>query len=401
MESDQPAIEVPNGFRAAAVRSGVKPSGGLDLALLVADVPCSAAGTFTTNRFCAAPVKWDRARVPSDRIRAVVVNAGNANAATGAQGDANARRTAETAAWKLGCLPDQVLVASTGVIGRQLPMDRIEDGVRSAAGALDASPGTFEAVSRAIMTTDTRPKIVARRIEVDGRSVRLLGLAKGAAMIGPRMATMLAFIMTDAAIAPTALQELVSGAVDDSFNCISVDGSMSTNDSVLMLASGGSGLDVGTGPAAAPFAELVRQACADLARMIPGDGEGATHLITIDVEGCRDAAEARAIARNVANDALVKTAIHGADPNWGRIVSAAGYAGCDFEEHEVSLWLNGVGLFHAGAPLEIDAEAVSNSLRSNRDTHIRLVFSRGNGSCRFWTSDLTAEYVRLNADYTT
>lgn len=394
-------VAIPKGFRASAVCAGVKASGLPDLALLAADGPCSAAGTFTTNRVCAAPVKWDRALVPSSRVRAVVVNAGNANAATGAQGEANVRRTAEAVAAALGCQAEQVLVASTGVIGRQLPIDKVTAGVAAAAAVLEASAEGFHAASTAIMTTDTHPKVVSLTREIGGVPVTLLGLAKGAAMIGPRMATMLAFLMTDAEIEPVLLQELLSGAVDESFNCISVEGHTSTNDTVLVLASGASGVNVGAGAAAEAFAAMLRQACVDLARMIPGDGEGASHRITIDVEGCRDREEARAIARNVANDALVKTAIHGADPNWGRIVSAAGYAGFDFDEHELSLWLNGVGLYHAGTPLDFDATAVSESLRANRETHIRLVFNRGNGSARFWTSDLTAEYVRLNADYTT
>ena len=239
------------------------------------------------------------------------------------------------------------------------------------------------------------------RRTIDGRDVTLLGLAKGAAMIGPRMATMLAFLLTDARVSETDLARAVSDAVEDSFNCVSVEGHTSTNDTVLLLASGASGATVAAGPALEEFRAMVRQACVTLARMIPDDGEGATHLITIDVEGCRDRAEARAIARAVADSPLVKTAVHGADPNWGRIVSAAGYAGVEFDESELSLWLNGVVLYHAGAPLAFDAASVSATLRDNRETHIRLIFSRGGACVRFWTCDLTAEYVRLNADYTT
>jgi glutamate N-acetyltransferase/amino-acid N-acetyltransferase len=395
-------LVIPAGFRAAGVKGGIKPSGGLDLAVLASDGPCSAAGTFTTNRICAAPVRWDRAIVPSSRVRAIVVNAGNANAATGATGEANARRTAELAAAALGCRAEEVLVASTGVIGHQLPMDLVELGISAAVAALAGTPEAFRTASLAILTTDTHPKVVSLRRTIEGGSVTLLGLAKGAAMIGPRMATMLAFLLTDARIEAGALQAILRPAVDASFNCISVEGHTSTNDTVLILASGASGVEVGPGtPGAGAFAAMVSEACTELARMIPGDGEGATHRITIDVEGCVDRDEARALARAVADSPLVKTAIHGADPNWGRIVSAAGYAGYDFDESEVSLWLNGTELYRAGTPLPFDAAAVSADLRANRETTIRLRFQRGDASIRFWTSDLTAEYVRLNADYTT
>jgi glutamate N-acetyltransferase/amino-acid N-acetyltransferase len=396
----QAPLLVPAGFRAAAVRAGIKPSGGLDLAVLAADGPCAAAGTFTTNRVCAAPVRWDRARVPSETVRAIVINAGNANAATGAEGDANAARTAGLAAGALGCQPDDVLVASTGVIGHQLPMDRLEAGLAQALKGLSAEERAFGEAAQAIITTDTHPKVVSRSETIDGQPVRLLGLAKGAAMIGPRMATMLAFLLTDARVAAAELAPILQDAVDASFNCISVEGHTSTNDSVLLLA-GGSGPSL-EGYALKQFAELVHGACVELARMIPADGEGASHFITIDVEGCRNRDEARALARAVADSPLVKTAIHGADPNWGRIVSAAGYAGITFEERDLSLWLNGVALYRAGAPLPFDAAALSAQLRAERDTHIRLALtSQGDAMCRFWTCDLTSEYIRLNAEYTT
>jgi glutamate N-acetyltransferase/amino-acid N-acetyltransferase len=394
-------LHIPRGFRAAGVKAGIKPSGGLDLAVLAADAPCVAAGTFTTNRVAAAPVQYDRERVPSGAVRAIVINAGNANAATGAEGLENARRTAASAARLLGCEADQVLVASTGVIGHQLPMDRLEDGLARAVAALSSAADGFHEASRAILTTDTHPKVVSFERTIDGRTIRLLGIAKGAAMIGPRMATMLAFLLTDARVAPEDLAVILRGAVEDSFNCISVEGHTSTNDTVLLVAGGDSSEPPLRGEGACLFAGLVREACTELARMIPGDGEGATHRITIDVEGCRDREQARAIARAVADSPLVKTAIHGADPNWGRIVSAAGYAGVPFEEAELSLWLNGVSLYKAGAPVAFDAAAVSAALRAHREVHIRLALTQGTAAIRFWTSDLTAEYVHLNADYTT
>ncbi|MDR3632698.1 MAG: bifunctional glutamate N-acetyltransferase/amino-acid acetyltransferase ArgJ [Isosphaeraceae bacterium] len=397
----QPTIVIPRGFRASAVKAGIKPSGGMDLAVLVSDRPCAAAGTFTTNRVCAAPVRWDRALLPTASARAIVVNAGNANAATGAEGEANARRTAEAAASRLGCRGNDVFVASTGIIGHQLPMERLLDGLARALTETSEDESAFHDASRAIMTTDTRPKVVAREQVIGGRAVRLLGLAKGAAMIGPKMATMLAFFLTDAPVAADDLQSMLSEAVEQSFNCISVEGHMSTNDTVLLLANGAAGGEPLAGTALQEFSALVQSSCAALARMIPEDGEGSTHTITIDVEGCHDREQARAIARAVADSALVKTAIHGADPNWGRIVSAAGYAGVPFEEAELSLWLNGVALYQAGAPVPFDAQAVSAHLKAERETHIRLVLTHGDASIRFWTCDLTAEYVHLNADYTT
>jgi len=405
MTSDAHASDwtLPAGFRASGVRAGIKPSGGLDLAVLIADRDCSAAGTFTTNRIAAAPVHWDKALVPSNTIRAVVINAGNANAATGRQGLDNARRTAEVAAERLGCQPEQILVASTGVIGHQLPMDRIEAGVAAAIGAATADSLGFRDASLAILTTDTRPKVVSKRWTIgdDGRVATLLGMAKGAAMIGPKMATMLGFLLTDARVEAADLQRILAGAVEDSFNCVSVEGHMSTNDTVLILAGGDPTQPPLAGPDLVEFAVMVRETCVELARMIPEDGEGATHLITIDVEGASSREEARTIARAVADSPLVKTAIHGADPNWGRIVSAAGYSGVPFEENELSLTLNGTPLYRDGVPLGFDAAQVSSTLRANRDTHIRLVLQRGEGTIRFWTCDLTADYVRLNADYTT
>jgi len=405
MTSDAHASEwiLPAGFRASGVRAGIKPSGGMDLAVLVAERDCSAAGTFTTNRIAAAPVQWDKALVPSNTIRAVVIIAGNANAATGRQGLDNARRTAEVAAERLSCQPEQILVASTGVIGHQLPMDRIETGVAAAIGAATADSIGFRDASLAILTTDTRPKVVSKRWTIgdDGRVATLLGMAKGAAMIGPKMATMLGFLLTDARVEAADLQRILAGAVEDSFNCVSVEGHMSTNDTVLLLAGGDPTQPPLAGPDLVEFAVMVRETCVELARMIPEDGEGATHLITIDVEGASSREEARTIARAVADSPLVKTAIHGADPNWGRIVSAAGYSGVAFEENELSLILNGTPLYRDGVPLGFDAAEVSSTLRANRDTHIRLVLQRGEGTIRFWTCDLTADYVRLNADYTT
>jgi glutamate N-acetyltransferase/amino-acid N-acetyltransferase len=399
--SDGAILAIPRGFRAVGIQAGLKASGSLDMAVLASDLPCAAAGTFTTNRVCAAPVKWCREVIPADDIRAIVINSGNANAATGDQGLASSRRTAECAAALMGCLPEQVLIASTGIIGHQLPMDKIEAGIAKAIGGLSATAEAFQTVAKAIMTTDTRAKIVSQRQTIGGRDITLLGIAKGAAMIGPRMATMLGFLLTDAPLWANELQDILSDAVEHSFNCLSVEGHASTNDTVLLLSSTATTDPILQGDDVAVFAAMVRLTCETLARAIADDGEGATHFITIDVEGCETFDNARAIARAVADSPLVKTAIHGADPNWGRIVSAAGYSGVPFDEEQLSLWINNVAVYQDGMPVPFDDAGLSHSIKSQRDVHLRLVLKSGAQAVRFWTCDLTAEYIRLNADYTT
>ena len=395
-------MPVPQGFRLAGVHAGIKRNPEKnDVSLVVSDRPATAAGVYTQNLVFAAPVGLDRARTPSDRIRAVVINSGNANACTGERGDRDAARMAELAAQACGAQADQALVLSTGVIGNFLPMDKIEAGIRSAAGSLGADEAALVSAARGMLTTDTRHKLASRTLKLGGRTIQITGMAKGAAMIGPRMATMLGLMLTDAALSPGAAQQSLSAAVEDSFNCISVDGHMSTNDTVLLVANGAAGGAPLSGADLAAFQSELGEACMELAQAIPADGEGATHLVTIDVAGCATRESARAIAKTVAESALVKTAIAGADPNWGRIVSAAGYAGVSFDPAGVSLKLNGVLLYDRGAPVAFDEEAVSKSILDHRDTSIVLAFGEGNASVRFWTTDLTAEYVRLNADYRT
>jgi glutamate N-acetyltransferase/amino-acid N-acetyltransferase len=392
---------VPRCFSASGVTAGLKASGSPDLAMLVPDHPCSAAGAFTLNRVCAAPVRWTRSRVPADDICGVVINSGNANAATGAQGLENARLTAAAAAARLQCRADQVLVASTGIIGHQLPMDRIKKGVGLAIERLGDDVGAFQAAAGAIMTTDTRPKLVSLRQSIGRREVTLLGIAKGAAMIGPRMATMLAFLLTDAPVRAKDLRTALIPAVDRTFNCVSVEGHASTNDTVLLLSSTASYEVAFRDDELVAFAEMVRTASEKLACAIADDGEGASHFITIDVEGCASFDDARSIARAVADSPLVKTAIHGADPNWGRIVSAAGYAGVSFPEEDLSLAINNVPVYADGVPCSFDPDVLSSSLKNDRNVELRLTLKSGTASVRFWTCDLTAEYIRLNADYTT
>ncbi len=404
-------LSIPAGFRLAGVHAGIKRNPNKqDISLIVSDVAAVAAGVYTRNKVFAAPVALDRERTPGEGFRAVVVNSGNANACTGERGLADAAEMTRLAAAVGGARENEALVLSTGVIGQFLPMDKIAAGIDAAAAKLDRSDEMVVAAARGMMTTDTVHKLSGRSVQLSFGAAHVLGMAKGAAMIAPNMGTMLGLVLTDAPLAPAQAQEMLSAAVVDTFNCISVDGHMSTNDTVLLLAngaarSGGSSLVTAREPLSGADLDAFRAAlhdvCAELAKAIPADGEGATHLITIDVTGCRTRDDAHRIARSVADSPLVKTAIAGADPNWGRIVSAAGYAGADFDPLDVELTVNGFLLYRGGAPVQFDAAAVSQSIREKRDTSIALKLTAGSGAVRFWTTDLTAEYVRLNADYTT
>ena len=387
---------IAEGFRFAGVVSQLRTElDRRDLAVIVSDRPAAAAGVFTQNRVCAAPVRVSRERLPRADARAIVVCSGNANACTGEQGLADARRMAELVARDLGCSPEQVLVASTGVIGRPLPMPILEAGIPKAMAALRPGAEAFDDAAHAILTTDTRIKVSTRRVG----SHAITGFAKGAAMIGPNMATMLGFVLTDAAVDANDLHGLLRRCAADTFNCVSVEGHTSTNDTVFLLANGeGPPL---AGGALKDFERAVHDVCEDLARAIAEDAEGAQHLVTIEVEGCRTDADARTIAKTIAESALVKTAVFGADPNWGRVVSAAGYAGVPFEERDLSLWMGPFLLYERGAPLPFDAKAASAYLRDNRNVGFRVKLELGPGRCRFYTCDLTTEYVNLNADYTT
>jgi glutamate N-acetyltransferase/amino-acid N-acetyltransferase len=358
-------------------------------------------------------------------MRAVVVNSGNANACTGERGYQDALEMARLAAGACDAEPDQALVMSTGIIGKYLPMEKIGVGVRAAADRLSADEAGFLAAARGILTTDRGQKVAGRTFESAGQTIRIAGMAKGAGMIGPRMATMLSVVLTDTALtvsdAQAALADAVedsfncisveghtsdaqaalADAVEDSFNCISVEGHTSTNDSVLLLASGAGGPKLLAGEALAEFRSQLGELCVELARQIPDDGEGASHLITIDVRGTRSRDDAYRIAKTVADSALVKTAIAGGDPNWGRIVSAAGYSGVGFDPDGLTLRVNGTELYRAGSPQPFDERQVSASIRENRETGIDLQFGEGDQGVRFWTSDLTVDYVKFNADYHT
>lgn len=395
-------VPVPQGFRLAGVNCGIKQDTAKeDLTLIVMDQPSVAAGVYTQNLVYAAPVAVDRERTPSGRMRAVVVNSGNANACTGQRGLDDALNMAELTAAACGAEPDQALVMSTGIIGSFLPMDKIAAGIMDAAARLGDDQQAFLSAARGIITTDKSHKIASRSIEVAGETIQISGMAKGAGMIGPRMATMLAAVMTDAALTPADAQAALVAAVADSFNCISVEGHMSTNDTVLLLASGAACSEPLSGDALSTFQAALRDVCIELARQIPDDGEGASHLITIDVCGAPSRDDAFSIAKTVANSNLVKTGIAGNDPNWGRIVCAAGYSGVDFDPDRLSLKLNGTLLYCDGAPVEFDAASVSQSMQQDREVHILLELAEGDAAARFWTSDLTVDYVRFNADYHT
>jgi glutamate N-acetyltransferase/amino-acid N-acetyltransferase len=384
------------GYRYAGIVSGLRTEPDRrDLAVIISDQPATAAGVFTQNQVCAAPVQVCRGRLPRADARAIVICSGNANACTGEQGLADARRMAQLVALEIGCVPEQVLVASTGVIGRPLPMPVMEAGIPKAVREAAAGRGALDNAAHAILTTDTGIKIATRGYP----EFTVTGFAKGAAMIGPNLATMLGFIVTDAAVAEADLLHALKSAAEHSFNCISVEGHTSTNDSVFLLANG-------TGPRLAghdlaKFQDAVTSVCVELARKIATDAEGAEHLVTIEVEGCRTDVEARQIAKTIAESALVKSAVYGADPNWGRVVSAAGYSGVLFDEKELSLWMGDMLLYRAGTPLPFDAAAASAYLKKNREVHFKLRFTIGAGRCTFYTCDLTPEYVRLNSDYTT
>jgi len=395
---------LPRGFQTAGYTCGIKASGKPDLSLFVSETRAAAAGVFTTNKVCGAPVIVSRHRVPSATARAVIINSGNSNAATGEPGIANAETTTAELAGQLGCAATDVLVCSTGVIGVPLPMPLLLHGIPQAVAQLGNTDQHFLNAATAIMTTDTFPKLTSCDVAVSGGTVRVSGVCKGAAMIAPNMATMLGVIMTDAPLTQLQCTEILKAGVDRTFNCISVDGHMSTSDTVLLLANGAAGGSLSVDDLQ-KVREAVRVVCQHLATSIIRDAEGADHFITIDVTGLATREAAWRMAKEIANSALVKTAVTGGDPNWGRIVSAAGYAGVDFDTAFVSLKINGTEVYKAGTPVKFDAAELSRQMKTQRDVHLDLVVSggpcSGTEAIRFWTSDLTAEYVRLNSEYTT
>lgn len=382
-------VTAPRGFRAAGVSCGIKKSGDLDLAMIVSDKPAAVAGVFTTNQAAAAPVKICRNRIGMGTSSGVVVNSGCANACTGEQGDLDAIAMAGAAAGSLGLDEDQILVCSTGLIGSLLPMDKVQSGIDAAAKALGSSD---DSAARAIMTTDTRPK---RSALMHAAGWRIGGIAKGAGMIAPDLATMLAFVTTDARVQSRALQILLEEVVGTTFNAITIDGDASTNDTVLAFANGASGLV----PDMEDFAEAFDRVCRSLAEMIVADGEGATKFVRVRVQGAESADHARQAARAVAESTLVKTALYGQDANWGRIVAALGRSGAKADYDGISVAIAGVTVYERGTPAGM--KAISEARFALRDPEIQIVcdLHAGEAAAEMLTTDLSQEYVAVNASY--
>lgn len=404
----------PRGFRAAAVSAGIRGRRSVDVGLLVCDAVATAAAAFTTNKVVAAPVKVGREHAAGGRLRAIVVNAGNANACTGLHGELDARHMCVTAADAVDCDPRQVLPASTGIIGHMLPMKKLERGIRSAARKLGRTPRHAMQFADCILTTDTRRKTAGAEVRLGRGIVRIAGVAKGAGMIGPRMsansnelatlgirhATMLAFLTTDARVSPQVLRDLLARASDISFNSVTIDDHLSTNDTAAILASGASGVGLASQSDVRSFASALNDVCRSLAYQIAADGEGATKVISIIVSHAPDEPAARTIARAIANSPLVKCAMHGSDPNWGRIVSAAGYAGAPFDPDRATLALQGKIVFRHGQPIDFDPDQLRRLLK-RREVNVHLACGAGRSSATCWTCDLSREYVAINADYHT
>jgi glutamate N-acetyltransferase/amino-acid N-acetyltransferase len=403
-------VTAPKGFRAAGVRAGLKPSGALDLAAIVSDVEAIAAGVFTTSQVRAACVDYCQQRLAAKAsARAILCNAGQANAATGKAGWEDAIASAHFLALALDIPPESVLIASTGVIGQRIKMAALEAGIPSLVESLSAEGGSQAAA--AIVTTDLVVKEIALETTIGGRSVRIGGMAKGSGMIHPNMATMLAFVTCDAAVSPSLWQQMLGRAVDRSFNQITVDGDTSTNDTLLALANGASRTSaiVGEGEEAQKLEAMLVAVCQHLAKAVARDGEGATCLIEVSVTGARDDRGARQIAREIAGSSLLKAAVYGRDPNWGRITMAAGKAGVPFDAERLQVKLGDIELMSHGQPLEFDRAAASQYMKAaaageylKTDT-VRIEVSVGNGpgSGLAWGCDLSYDYVKINAEYTT
>ncbi|MEZ4330252.1 MAG: bifunctional glutamate N-acetyltransferase/amino-acid acetyltransferase ArgJ [Myxococcota bacterium] len=399
MKVERGARPVP-GFRAAGIHAGIKAK-ARDLALIVADEPASVAGVFTRSTVVGAPVEVSRARVRRGRARAVVVNSGCSNVAMGARGLRDARTMARLAAKAIGCGEEDVLVASTGVIGQPLPLDLLARGIPQAVAAL--SPEGMVDAAEAIRTTDTYAKLARATVSLDGQRVSIQGIAKGAGMIEPNMATMLAFVTTDAKLPPALLRTMLRRVADATFNRLSVDGETSTSDTVMLFASGHamrSVLRAGSRDAAR-FEAALQAVCEDLVRQLARDGEGATKLLLVDVRGARSQQEADRAARRIGNSLLVKTAVFGGDPNWGRILQTLGAARIAWHPERTRILLGGVPVFTRGRSAGPAARKRAEQALRAEEIEIRVDLGRGPGQARLFTCDLTYEYIRVNAEYTT
>lgn len=399
-----PQEVLPLGFRFAAVRAGIKPSGKDDFAVAVADTTASAAAMFTSNRVVAAPIAVGRRHMERSRgrVRVVAVNAGNANCATGQVGIEACLQVCAAAAETFHCEGHEVFPSSTGIIGVPLPAEKPIAALPEIASSLGATSGHFAQFARAIMTTDTRPKVAHASLDVNGGRVRVAGVCKGAGMIHPQLvphATMLVYLFTDATIEPPALHTLLRMSVEVSFNRISIDGDTSTNDTVLLLASGASGVHIDATNRA--FGQALTAVCTSLAKQILDDGEGVTHVVELQVEGADTDRDALTVAKAIAHSPLVKTAWAGCDPNWGRLMAAAGYSGAAIDPERINIWFGDQPICRNGGRAAEFDEAAAHEFLKQREFTVRIDLGVGKGSCRFWTTDLTAEYVRINADYST
>jgi glutamate N-acetyltransferase / amino-acid N-acetyltransferase len=400
--SDTSQFLLPRGFRFGATKAGLKKSGRTDFALIVADTPASAAAAFTANRVIAAPLIVDKEnlRAADRRVRVVAINAGNANCAVGGPGLAAARATCEAAAEVFACLPEEVFPSSTGIIGVPLPAEKLIAALPALAASIGSKFDHFQQVAQAILTTDTVEKTAFARFEIDGREVRIAALCKGSGMIHPRLvphATMLVYVLTDARIEPADLQTYLDQSIEFSFNRISVDGDTSTNDTVLLLASGTSGTVVGSGNS--DFAAALTQVCTSLARQIVADGEGITHVVELHIEGAATDADALRVAKAIAHSPLVKTAWAGGDPNWGRLMAAIGYSGAEIDPGRIDIRFGDLQICRDGGRAPEFDEAAAHAYIAQAEFSISIELHQGSGQCVFWTTDLTVEYVHINADY--
>jgi glutamate N-acetyltransferase/amino-acid N-acetyltransferase len=400
--SDSSQFFLPLGFRFGAAKAGLKKSGRTDFALIVADAPASAAAVFTANRVTAAPLIVDKEhlRATGGKVRVAAINAGNANCAAGQAGLDAARATCAAVAKIFACPPEQVFPSSTGIIGVPLPAEKIAAVLPDLAKSLEADSEHFHQAAQAILTTDTVEKIAFARIAIGGKEVRIAALGKGSGMIFPQLvphATMLVYVLTDAAVEPAILDGYLERAVEVSFNRISVDGDTSTNDTVLLLASGASGAVVGAENA--EFAAALNQVCTSLARQIVADGEGISHVVELHIEGAATDADAFKIAKAIAHSPLVKTAWAGSDPNWGRLIAAVGYSGAQVDPDRIDISFGELPICRNGGRAAEFDEAAAHDYIKQRDFSVSIQLHQGSGSCIFWTTDLTVEYIHINADY--
>ena len=400
--SDHPQFLIPRGFRFGAAKAGLKKSGRTDFALIVADAAASAAAAFTANRVTAAPLIVDKEhlRATGGRVRVVAINAGNANCAAGEPGMAAARATCAAAAQLFHCPPEQVFPSSTGIIGVPLPAEKLIAVLPALAASLGSEFDHFQQVTQAILTTDTVEKTAFARLDIDGKEVRIAAFCKGAGMIHPQLvphATMLVYVLTDAAVEPALLDGYLQPAIEVSFNRISVDGDTSTNDTVLLLASGASGVTLG--PGNAEFAAALTQVCTSLARQVVADGEGITHVVELHIEGAATDADALKVAKAIAHSPLVKTAWAGGDPNCGRLAAAIGYSGAQVDPDRFDIHFGDLPICRDGGRAPEFDEAAAHDYIAQREFSIAIQLHQGPGSCLFWTTDLTHEYIHINADY--